>query len=392
MPRAGQPPEGPLSRRGDRSAGNRTADPAQGTFTYNAAGRATTRTSGASTSTYTWGGSDQNELVSKTTAGDTTSYVYGRNDRNGVPMLQPITKNGQTSYIDYDPAGKQLTATGTAAASNPFRYTQGLLDEDTGWLKHGVRWRTTPLPATGPPKTRSARCSHPTPPAGTRTWLVTRQTTSTRHCIDTLGKYGFAGFLAFDVTAEGEAASALLVGEAATALGPGALIVLGAAVVGGCSCSSVIMLNEDQSGDRWRSAKIAASLFALACVIAVAVATLIAHDWIVFAGLLLLVLVQIRFNVRMLSRSSGTTADHKHDKPQEREAASGRRSEAAFARCILLDRTEPDSDAGLLSRDGEADSSRRGSRSALVGITRGLAAFLAWRLHPAHACGGAPGP
>jgi hypothetical protein len=217
MPRAGQPPAGPLSRRGDRSAGNRTADPAQGTFTYNAAGRATTRTSGASTSTYTWGGSDQNELVSKTTAGDTTSYVYGRNDRNGVPMLQPITKNGQTSYIDYDPAGKQLTATGTAAASNPFRYTQGLLDEDTGWLKHGVRWRTTPLPATGPPKTRSARCSHPTPPADTRTWLVTRQTTSTRHCIDTLGKYGFAGFLAFDVTAEGEAASALLVGEAATA-------------------------------------------------------------------------------------------------------------------------------------------------------------------------------
>jgi RHS repeat-associated protein len=168
------------------AAGNRTADPAQGTFTYNAAGQTSTRTNGSSSSTYTWGGSDQNELVAKTTAGVTTSYVYGRSDRNGVPMVQSFSKNGQTSYIDYDPtgspialqgpggttdyyaldnqgtpvnlvnnagtatatytydpAGKQLTATGTSAAANPLRYTQGLLDEDTGWLKHGVRFHDT---------------------------------------------------------------------------------------------------------------------------------------------------------------------------------------------------------------------------------------------------------
>ncbi|MGZ3145983.1 RHS repeat-associated core domain-containing protein [Lentzea chajnantorensis] len=170
------------------AAGNRTADPTRGNFTYNAAGQTTARTQGSSSSTYTWGGGDQNELVSSTTGGSTTSYVYGRNDTNGVPMLQSITKDGQTSYIDtdptgspialhtpagvhyyaldnqgspvnlitnagavsatytYDPAGKQLSATGTAASSNPIRHTRGLLDENTGWLKHGVRWHDS---ATG---------------------------------------------------------------------------------------------------------------------------------------------------------------------------------------------------------------------------------------------------
>jgi RHS repeat-associated protein len=170
---------------GHDAAGNRTADPAQGTFTYNAAGQTASRTRGSSTSTYNWAGGDQNELVSTSTGANTTSYVYGRNDANGVPMLQSFTKNGQTSYIDtdptgapialqtpggvhyyaldnqgspvnlvadtgtvsasytYDPAGKQLAATGTASSINPIRYTQGVLDENTGWLKHGVRWHDT---------------------------------------------------------------------------------------------------------------------------------------------------------------------------------------------------------------------------------------------------------
>ncbi|MDT8910042.1 RHS repeat-associated core domain-containing protein [Amycolatopsis sp. PS_44_ISF1] len=171
------------------AAGNRTTDPAQGTFAYNAAGQMSTHTEGSSSSTYTWADGDQNELVSITTGADTTGYVYGRNDTTGVPMLQSFTENGQTSYIEtdpagvplvlqrpdgtthyyaldnqsspvtlidssgavtasytYDPAGKQLTATGTVSAANPFRYAQGLLDETTGWLRHGIRWHD---PATG---------------------------------------------------------------------------------------------------------------------------------------------------------------------------------------------------------------------------------------------------
>ncbi|WP_281506274.1 RHS repeat-associated core domain-containing protein [Amycolatopsis sp. FBCC-B4732] len=167
------------------AAGNRTGDPTQGTFAYNAAGQTTNRTQGSSSTAYTWAGGDQNELVSATTGTNTASYVYGRNDVHGVPVLQSFTKNGQTSYLDsdpsgtpiafqtagevhyyaldnqgspvnlvtstgtvsasygYDPSGKQLTATGTTAAANPIRYTQGLLDDHTGWLKHGIRWHDT---------------------------------------------------------------------------------------------------------------------------------------------------------------------------------------------------------------------------------------------------------
>ncbi|WP_184796946.1 RHS repeat-associated core domain-containing protein [Kribbella italica] len=167
------------------AAGNRTADPAQGTFTYNAAGQMTGRTNGSTTTSYSYAGGDQNELVATTTGANTTSYVYGQNDRNGVPIMQSFIKNGQTSYLDtdptgspialntgagvdyytldnqgtptglvnntgtvtatytYDPAGKQMTATGASATTNPLRYTQGLLDEQTGWLKRGVRFHDT---------------------------------------------------------------------------------------------------------------------------------------------------------------------------------------------------------------------------------------------------------
>jgi YD repeat-containing protein len=54
------------------AAGNRTTDPNQGTLTYNAAGQTTTRTKSGVTTNYTWGGGDQNELVSTTTGTATT--------------------------------------------------------------------------------------------------------------------------------------------------------------------------------------------------------------------------------------------------------------------------------------------------------------------------------
>jgi RHS repeat-associated protein len=165
--------------------GRRTIDPSQGTLAYNAPGQQTSRTNGGTTTTYTWAGADQNELISTTTGSNTSSYVYGLPDSNGLPTIQSFIKNGQLTYIDtdptgspielqgpsgtdyysldnqgspiglinaagavsatytYDPAGKQLTATGTSAATNPYRYTQGLLDTATGWIKHGQRWHDT---------------------------------------------------------------------------------------------------------------------------------------------------------------------------------------------------------------------------------------------------------
>ncbi|GAA0584386.1 RHS repeat protein [Kribbella sandramycini] len=167
------------------ASGNRTTDPNQGTLTYNAAGQTVTRTKNSVVTNYAWAGGDQNELVSTTTGTASTSYVYGRDDRNGVPTMESFTKNGQTSYLDtdptgspvalttgsgvdyytldnqgspvgltnaagavtaaftYDPAGQQTSATGASATVNPLRYAQGLLDEQTGWLKRGVRFHDT---------------------------------------------------------------------------------------------------------------------------------------------------------------------------------------------------------------------------------------------------------
>jgi RHS repeat-associated protein len=145
----------------------------------------TGRTNGGTTTSYTWAGGDQNELVSTVAGSDTIAFVYGRTGQNGVPMLESFTKNGVTSYIDtdptgapvalttgsgvdyyaldnqrtpvnlinntgavtatytYDPSGKQLTAAGRSALLNPLRYTQGLLDDQSGWLRHGLRWYDT---------------------------------------------------------------------------------------------------------------------------------------------------------------------------------------------------------------------------------------------------------
>ncbi len=167
------------------ASGNRTAGPNQGTLTYNAAGQTITRTKNSVVTNYAWAGGDQNELVSTNTGTASTSYVYGRSDRNGVPTMESFTKNGLTTYLDtdpsgspialttganvdyytldnqgspvgltssagtvsatytYDPSGQQTAATGSSAAANPLRYTQGLLDEQTGWLKRGVRFHDT---------------------------------------------------------------------------------------------------------------------------------------------------------------------------------------------------------------------------------------------------------
>jgi RHS repeat-associated protein len=58
------------------------------------------------------------------------------------PVLAGRSQAISATYT-YDAAGKQLAATGTSAAANPFRYAQGLLDEQTDWLKHGIRWHDT---------------------------------------------------------------------------------------------------------------------------------------------------------------------------------------------------------------------------------------------------------
>jgi YD repeat-containing protein len=162
------------------AAGNRTASPGNHIATYNAAGQLTSHTGAAGTTTYTWAGGDQHELVSAINGDDVTRYGYGPADQ-----LQSVTRNGEVSYLDtaaddtplalttsgaveyyvldgqgtpvglvgsagavtaaytYDPAGQRLTATGVSAARNPLGYDRGMLDDNSGWLAQDGRWQDT---------------------------------------------------------------------------------------------------------------------------------------------------------------------------------------------------------------------------------------------------------
>ena len=176
-------------------AGNLTTQPSNATLVYNAPDQITsaTPTNGSTpTSTYTYAGTTQDELVHQTTPTDTIDYVYGRTGQAGVPLIQSLTKGTQTVYLDYDatgtpqvfttdtgvenfyvfdgtvgnilalvntagvvtatysydPYGNYTTtsSTGSAAGLNPYRTAGGLYDRTTGWIKYGQRWYN---PTTG---------------------------------------------------------------------------------------------------------------------------------------------------------------------------------------------------------------------------------------------------
>ena len=171
------------------AAGNRTADPDAGALAYNGAGQMTSQ-SGSLNSTYTWGGTGQNELIAQDVPGSATfDYVYGRADSHGVPELETIIKGADTYTLDndptgaplllhtpnnethfyvrdnvgtvvaliqgngaksanytYDPYGTQLSqsgSSGTALWNNPYRHAGGMFDRGTTWIKHGTRWNDT---------------------------------------------------------------------------------------------------------------------------------------------------------------------------------------------------------------------------------------------------------
>jgi RHS repeat-associated protein len=173
-------------------SGNQTVQPGH-TAAYNGAGQQTSTVTGGITTTYSYAGTDQNELLSQTTVtsgGATYRYAYGRTDRNGLPVIQTETRTAGTStataYVAHDPAGLPVmlqTSTGTVAlyvydgrnnpvglltdfnstayvysfdpygtatltvnsggsgvSENPYLYGGGLQDRATGHLKFGARW------------------------------------------------------------------------------------------------------------------------------------------------------------------------------------------------------------------------------------------------------------
>jgi RHS repeat-associated protein len=174
------------------AAGNLTATPGSVNLSYNGSDQLTGRSGGA-TGSYTYAGSDQNELISQVVPGASTyTYDYGRTDQNGLPILDTFTSpngtnylthdvrgtplafktyNGSTSYYvldglgspvalvntsgvviatyTYDPYGTATVGnpTGSAAAGlNPYRFAGGLNDRSTGYVKFGMRYYD---PATG---------------------------------------------------------------------------------------------------------------------------------------------------------------------------------------------------------------------------------------------------
>ncbi|MET9221541.1 RHS repeat-associated core domain-containing protein [Streptomyces sp. NPDC003300] len=63
--------------------------------------------------------------------------------------MEFINQSTVTSTVyQYDPYGayQTTTATGSAAAQNPYRFVGGTYDRTTGWIKYGQRWYN---PTTG---------------------------------------------------------------------------------------------------------------------------------------------------------------------------------------------------------------------------------------------------
>lgn len=97
-------------------AGNLTTSPAR-TAKFNAAAQRTSVTVAGTTSTYTYAGTNQNELLTETVPNDHTyTLTYGRPDKNGLPTVDSVDVSGiGTGYILSDPSGQPVmlsTSTG----------------------------------------------------------------------------------------------------------------------------------------------------------------------------------------------------------------------------------------------------------------------------------------
>jgi RHS repeat-associated protein len=76
-------------------------------------------------------------LARQASTGDT--HYYLRDGLGSIVALTDSTGNIVANYT-YDPYGTTLTATGTLAATNPWRYAAGYTDDLTGLVKFGTRY------------------------------------------------------------------------------------------------------------------------------------------------------------------------------------------------------------------------------------------------------------
>jgi RHS repeat-associated protein len=173
-------------------AGNLTAAPGA-SYTYNGAEQMTQAVTSGVTSTYTYAGTSQNQVLSEAFSGKTYQLTYGRPDPNGVPTIEQYNVSTAQAYLfsdpqtgqptmlttssdqdclyvmdgignpvglltdfasnaftfAYDPYGAaNLTAggTGNGYTQNPYLFKGGIQDRATGFVKFGQRWYN---PTTG---------------------------------------------------------------------------------------------------------------------------------------------------------------------------------------------------------------------------------------------------
>ncbi|MGI5451500.1 RHS repeat-associated core domain-containing protein [Streptomyces sp. CA-243310] len=166
--------------------GNLTTTPSLSAVTYDGAARMATAKTNNGTGSYTYAGTNANELVHQTTdKGENVDYVHGRTDQYGVPVIEQVKLSTGTAYIEHDPTtgqplalrttngyeayyiidglgnpvqfinqstvqsgvyeydpygAAQTVKSGTAATENPYRFVGGTYDRTTGYLKYGQRW------------------------------------------------------------------------------------------------------------------------------------------------------------------------------------------------------------------------------------------------------------
>lgn len=103
------------------AAGNLTASPGE-TYTYNGAEQMTSAATNGVTTTFTYAGASQDQLLTQATTGQATvSYTYGQSAGTGVPEVDTETLGGNTSRVLHDGStGQALDLTdsdGNTAAS-----------------------------------------------------------------------------------------------------------------------------------------------------------------------------------------------------------------------------------------------------------------------------------
>ena len=174
-------------------AGDQTATPTQ-TTAYTPWHQQATAVVGGKTTTYTYAGTSQNEVLKESTAGGSTyQLTYGRPDKNGLPEIESVTVGSATGYVFHDPSGLPVMLQTNSALTtlymfdaignpavlansvnttsynlrfdpygaatridggtnnggwiqNPYVFQAGIQDRATGLIKFGQRWYN---PGTG---------------------------------------------------------------------------------------------------------------------------------------------------------------------------------------------------------------------------------------------------